>query len=219
MLLSWLEGKLPLLMTNPTLPFVNLNLRFNPFRELTHQEKSSLSVVKIENFVKRLASSCFALQFLGKKGRGKTTHLLALQKYFPDAPYIYYPENGPKPKIGKFPLLFLDETQRFKPKERMRIWQRKTTFVVGTHKDHSEEFAKAGLEYESIILEGLSEAKLANIIKLRLEHARRSKGNIPYLDESAIKKLIERFDDNIRSIEDYLYEVFQDLETISHVKV
>ena len=206
-------------MAIPTLPFNNLNLRFNPFRELTYQEKANLAVVKVESFAKRLGSSCFALQFLGKKGRGKTTHLLALQKYFSDSLYIYYPENGPKPKVNKSPLLFLDETQRFKPKERMRIWQRKTTFVVGTHQDHSEEFAKAGLEYESVILEGLSETKLANIIKLRLEHARRSKGNIPYLDEYAIKKLIERFDDNIRSIEDYLYEVFQDLETISCVKV
>ena len=206
-------------MITPTLPFANLNLRFNPFRELTHREKSNLAFVKIESFVKKLDSSCFALQFLGKKGRGKTTHLLALQKHFPDAPYIYYPENSPKPKVKRASLLFLDETQRFKPKERMRIWQRKTTFVVGTHQDHSEEFAKAGLKYESVLLEGLSEAKLAKIIELRLEYARRTRGNIPYLDANAIKKLIERFDDNIRSIEDYLYEVFQDLETINCVKV
>ncbi len=202
-----------------TLPFEHLNLRFNPFKELTQEEKPDLAVLKVKSFAKKLHSSCFALQFLGKKGRGKTTHLLALRKYFPSSPYLYYPENGPKPEVMKSPLLFLDETQRFKPEERMRIWQRKTTFVLATHLDHSEEFAKAGLRYESIVLEGLGEEKLTEIVTLRLEHARRSKGAIPYLDSNAIKTLIERFDDNIRSIEGYLYEVFQDLEEIGCVKV
>ncbi len=206
-------------MIVPSLPFAHLNLRFNPFGELTHQERANLAVVEAEVFTKKLNSSCFALQFIAKKGRGKTTHLLALQKYFPDAPYIHYPENGPKPKVTNSDLLFLDEAQRFKPRERMKIWRRKATFVVGTHQDHSREFVKAGLDYESISLEGLSEAKLAKIIRLRLEYARRSEGTIPYFDSLAIKSLINRFDDNIRSIENYLYEIFQDLEEIGCVKV
>jgi fumarate reductase flavoprotein subunit len=78
----------PVLAEAPTtmgLPFAHLNLRFNPFGELDLHLRADVAVVDLADWPKRLAAGRFAIQFLADCGRGKTTHLLALRRHFPDA--------------------------------------------------------------------------------------------------------------------------------------
>ena len=49
------------------------------------------------------------MQFLGDKGQGKTTHLLALERSLPAARYVYLPEDGPQPIIPTQRPLLIDE--------------------------------------------------------------------------------------------------------------
>jgi len=65
------------------LPFAHLNLRRNPFGELDLSQRAALAVVDVDRFVRRLAQPGYAVQFTGDRGRGKTTHLLAILRHFP----------------------------------------------------------------------------------------------------------------------------------------
>lgn len=195
------------------LPFAHLNLTRNPFGELPLEARGSLAVVDIEPFVSRLQTPGFVLQVLGEAGRGKTSHLLALHRQFPSAPYLHYPEGGPRPSVPDAPLVFLDETQRFSRRERSALFRRASSFVIATHEDHTREFNRADLQHETLHLRGVTSSHLKAIFTRRIEAARRSPGPVPTLDDALIHKLICSFGDDIRASENYLYEVFQALET------
>lgn len=201
------------------LPFAHLNLTRNPFGELGLEERGKLAVCDLERFIPYLSQPGFALQVLGEPGRGKTSHLLALRKHFPDAPYVHYPEAGPRPHVPSAPLLFLDETQRFSPRDLKTSLKQSASFVVGTHQDHANVFTSLGLEHHSIHLKGLDPEHLSEIVRRRLEAARRGPGPIPYFETELIRSLVHRFGDDVRATEHYLYEIFQTLECVGPVKI
>jgi hypothetical protein len=199
-------------MANILLSFEQLNLRWNPFGEPAPEDIASLAVVDVEAYVERLRRPGFAVQYLGEAGRGKSTHLMALHRFFPDMPYLKFPENTRIPSIPHAPVLFLDETQRLPPRLRRRIFSRKGSFVIGTHEDHSPELAQAGIEAVSIHLSGMTAERLAQIIERRLEWARRGPGPLPDLGASRITELIETYEDDLSAILGRLYEDFQRLQ-------
>lgn len=199
-------------MANVSLAFRHLNLRWNPFGEPDPWDIPSLAVVDVEAYVERLRRPGFALQYLGEAGRGKSTHLRVLHRYFPEMPYLKFPENTPIPRIPHAPVLFLDETQRLPPALRRRIFSRRGSFVIGTHEDHSAELAKAHVETVSIHLSGMTPERLTQIIDRRLEWARRGPGPLPRLSPSRIGGLIETYGDDLSAILGRLYEEFQALD-------
>lgn len=201
------------------LAFEHLNLKYNPFGELTPDERARLAVTNVADFVERLSHSGFALQIMGEQGRGKTSHLLALKRHFPDAAYIYYPEAGPRPVVPQSPILFLDETQRFSQAERLALFKRKAALVIATHQDHIAEFNRVGLEHHTIHLKGISAQRLHLILEKRLEAARRTQGAIPYFEDDGVQTLIAQFGDDLRSMEDYLYDIFQHLKDRGAVRL
>lgn len=203
----------------PILPFAHLNLTRNPFGELSLEERSGLAVSDLESFIPHLKQVGFVLQILGDCGRGKTSQLLSLRRHFPNAPYIHYPEEGPRPDVPLAPLLLLDETQRFTPRELKTLLKRNASFVIGTHEDHTKLFKQLGLEHHTVYLRGLDSKRLTQILKLRLEASQRGPGPIPVIEDELIYQLIHRFSDDIRATEQYLYEVFQNLETVGPIKL
>lgn len=201
------------------LPFVHLNLHKNPFGSLTRKEQAQLALVDVDFFVEQLRRGPFRVQFLGECGAGKTTHLLAIRKHFPDAPYFHFAEGAPIPKIPQAPLMFLDETQRLPRPLLKSLLSQKTSLVMATHRNHSRILRRGGVPFESIKLNGLSDEKLQIWIESRVEAVRRQPGAIPQLEPHAATKLRQKFGRDVRAIEDHLYEVFQSLEGIGHVMV
>jgi hypothetical protein len=206
-------------MTNIRLAYAHLNLRWNPFGAISIEDTPQLAVVAVEAFVERLQRSGFALQFLGEPGRGKTTHLLALREYFPQAPYLHFLENAEIPEIPQAPLLFLDDTQNISASLRKRIFARQVSLVIGTQVDHSRELIKAGLQYYSVRLEGNTIENIDLIIQRRIEWARRSPGPVPAVSRDEIARLIKAYNSDTRAILARLYEEFQTLETIPDGKL
>jgi len=206
-------------------PFAHVNLRFNPFGELPVEERQQVAVVRMEQeefsgLVNRLKRPGFVVQFRGACGRGKSTHLLALRAQFPEAPYVYFGEGAPIPAIPEAPLLFLDETQRLSPMVRRSLFRREASFVIGTHKDHARELDKAGVEYRCFTLKGLDPDTLARIMERRIQWASRDPGEpVPRLGEAALHGLLKRFGDDLRGMEGYLYDVFQEVREVGDVKV
>ena len=68
-----------------TLPFIHLNLRFNPFGEIPLKYQPELAVIDAAPLIDHLARPRAVLQLIGEKGRGKTTHLLAIKEFYPKA--------------------------------------------------------------------------------------------------------------------------------------
>lgn len=100
----------------------------------------------------------------------------------------------------------------------MAIFRRPASFVIGSHKNHGREFRKAGLAFDVIKLRGLTVERLRRIIEKRINWARRRDDKpVPSISEATCAKLIAKFGDDIRAIEYYLYDVFQNLREVNDV--
>ncbi len=201
-------------MRSRSLAFARLNLRWNPFGEPGPDDIVRLAVVEVEQYVERLRTPGFAVQYLGEAGRGKSTHLLALHHYFPSMPYVKFQEDDPIPDIPHAPVLFLDETQRLPSDLRRRVFARDASFAVGTHEDHSAELSRAGVESVSVSLKGMNSEHLSRIINRRIEWARREPGPVPSLPTSDLTGLIQRYGDDLSAILAHLYDEFQSMEEV-----
>lgn len=208
-----------------SLPFAHLNLRRNPFGELTQAERKELVVFDFDvtPLIERLQTPRFAAQFLGEAGRGKSTHLLGLHRTFPDAPFFYLAESAPPLQLAQIPdapVIFIDELQRMPQPQRLALFRRPTSFVIGTHQDHEAEYLTASLMFENFHLSGITPQRLQRILTRRIEHAVRDRIEpIPVISLGAAEALVKKFGDDIRSTENYLYTVFQTSTSLSDARL
>jgi GTPase SAR1 family protein len=201
----------------PALPFAHLNLRRNPFGEFQPAQRAVLAVAEVDRFVRRLGQPGYAVQFIGDQGRGKTTHLLAIMRHFPQAVYVHVGQ-GQRPPIPQGQPLLIDEIQRLPPRRRRRVYARRVPLAIGTHEDVGCELIRAGFEVDTVVpAEALSPRRLRRILNRRIAWVRRGLGPIPQIRIATAEQLIERFGDNVRAIESYLYDLFQELPGIRDV--
>jgi hypothetical protein len=203
-----------------SLPFAHLNLRYNPFGELPLDRRPGLAILDPSPLLARLEAPRATLQFLGEKGRGKTTHLLTLAALRP-GPYVHLPEDGPLPDVplGE-PLLYLDESQRLGWRARRALFKGPSRLVLGTHEDHSRQLRRAEREVTTVhVADQLTPERLGEIVERRVEAARRGPGQVPRVPLAGLGALLARFGDDLRGIEHHLYERFQALEEPCDVQV
>jgi len=201
-----------------SLPYEHLNLRYNPFGEVDADRRASLAVADVAGIVRRLKRGRFAVQFLGDRGRGKTTHLLAIRASFPQAPYVHIAEGQhirtlPRAANGK--PVFIDELQRLPRRLRRTLMAGGSPLVLGTHRDFHRDLVRAGYEVQTVRpAQLLDTARLERIVRRRIEHARRSAGPVPTVRPETIANLLRRYGSDVRAIEDEMYERFQQLQGI-----
>ncbi len=209
----------------PGLAFAHLNLRRNPFGEPLRAERGELAVADrsmLEEWVERLHRPGFAVQFLGECGRGKTTHLLALHRHFPTAPFVYV-GPGERPRLPRRPRgapFFLDEAQRIPRRRRARLFRRSVSFALGSHEDLGEELRSVGLEVVTVhAAEGMVTVKLEEIFRRRIEWARRLEGPVPTISGRTVESLVATYGTDVRAMERALYDAFQRAPRIEDVDV
>ena len=196
--------------TGHWLPFAHLNLRCNPFGELSPADRASTAVVEIACWVPWLAVDRRALQFVGECGRGKTTHLLALRPRLPQAAYVYLPEEGGCPPIPQGRPLMIDEAQRLPGRIRRRLLASGAPLVLGTHVELSRPLRHWGYQVHTVhVAAGLNAQRLTAILNRRIEAARLAVGPVPELRPADADVLLARWGNDIRSIEGFLYERMQ----------
>jgi hypothetical protein len=202
---------------SPGLPFAHLNLRRNPFGEVDIHRRAEFAVVDIDGFVDRLREPNFALQFIGEKGHGKTTHLMALLPHFPDATYLHIGE-GERPTIPRGKPLFIDEAQRVGPAERRRINRRGVPLVFGTHRNFQRELERNGREVVTVTPGDYVDVnRVLKILNRRIQWARRGPGDVPAITVATAQAMIALHGANIRAIEAKLYDIFQNLDAVRDV--
>ena len=182
-----------------TLPFIHLNLRFNPFGELPLKYRAKLSVIDSDPFIAHLGKPR-GFTVLGDKGHGKTTHLLTLRNLLPGSGYVHFPEDI-RPKIPSGSPLLLDEAQRISWWARRRLFKGTQPLVLGTHRDFSDELTKCGRKVWTIQA-GIKtdRIQLDKIVRKRIEFARREAGEVPVVPMNTIGKLLYKYGADIRAI-------------------
>jgi hypothetical protein len=200
------------------LPFEHLNLRINPFGEIARSQRWKLAVVELGDVPEQLEEPRVAVQFVGKHGRGKTTHLLALYEHFKGAPYTkLFP--GDKPTFSRADLQFVDSIDLLSIQRRRAVYRTSKSIAFTTHCDLTRELQSAGYKIVTRKIGGADANLVRQVVDSRIEHARRHEGPVPVLPDSQITKLVERYGDDIRGIEWHLYEIFQQLEETGNVEV
>lgn len=200
----------PAVVSAPLSPYARLNLRRNPFGELTRHERAELAVVEVDRWLAELDRERTALQFLGPCGHGKTTHLLALGRRLPEAVYVYLPEDGPQPRIPHSRPLLLDEAQRLSRWQRRRVFTQYGPLIIASHEDHTQELARAGYR---VITEHVAKSsdpqRLQQLLNRRIEASSVGRGPLPWIDLARAAELHRHFGADIRQIERVLYDEFQ----------
>lgn len=201
----------------PPLPFAHLNLRFNPFGELPLEYRADLAIVDIMPFVQKLKNPNYAVQFIGRKGRGKTTHLLSIQSHFANSAYVHIKEDE-RPVIPHGDPLIIDEAQRLTPKEQHLSFSQNVALAIGTHRDLTFELERYRYQVETIEVSQLtSPQRIHDCTNRRIEFARRAFGPIPSITFQTAQALFDELGADIRAIEARLYEIIQNMETIQNV--
>lgn len=188
------------------IPFAHLNLRFNPFGELTEAEHTRIAVLRVSP---PAIGSC--VQVIAGCGRGKTAHLLAFAERLA-APYEradVAPGGRLLSPLASLAAFVLDEAQ-FADRRDLAAAARVETLVLGTHEDLSGRLG--GREVRTVRLdEPPSIEVLAEIVRRRIEHARRAEGPVPSLSAGALALLLSKHGSDLRAVEGTLYGVFQRL--------
>lgn len=194
------------------LPFAHLNLRVNPFGELPRPERARAACVP--------ALECPAggvVQVLGAAGRGKSTHLIAWHAQHPGSLYEYVPEGADALASRALPpLCFVDEAQRLRRAELARLFESTERLVLASHADLSGRTTRP---MRTLVLRGMTAERLERMLARRVELARRGPGAVPRFPAATVSALLERFGDDLRTLERHLYDVFQALERPGDVRL
>jgi len=206
-------------MTKSALAFESLNLRFNPFGELSGDQWLAASIVDIEHLVAPLRLPNVAVQFLADHGRGKTTHLRKLHQEFSDAPYIKLYIDEKLPVFPKSRLTFIDSFENANKSRRKKIYKKTNSLAFTTHSDLTDELEKRGYKVVTERVSCNSNEKLLNILNTRIEIARNGSGDLPLLNMEKVTQLRENFGDDIRAMQYQLYEEYQLLKEKENVEM
>lgn len=202
-----------------TLPFAHLNLRRNPFGELTEDEWARLAVLELTSLERALDAPRAAVQLVGDSGRGKTTHLLALSHRAPGAQRVRVEPGTRRLDASGDPLL-VDEAQFLSRRGRRRLFAGPDRLVLGTHVDLASELRAAGRSPVTRRLDdGPDAATLAALVERRIEAARRGPGPLPRVRGEALGRLRAEHGSNVRALIGRLYEVFQQMKEIGDAQV
>lgn len=208
------------------LQFHRLGFKCNPFRVLTNEEWAALSIVP-SHVLALVKNTNGHIQFIGDMGRGKSTLLLGVLNYLRqqdiNTAYEYIPEGQRHFTTRQLPDVFLiDEVQRLIWWERRRLFkqiERGRRLIFSTHKDMEQMFRRRAMALEIVDVNSLYDTRLLfEMWQHRLDYFRTDDSKV-MLTMDGVEFLVETFKNDRRSMERFLYEAFQALQspqTLNH---
>lgn len=200
------------------LAFAHLNLRRNPFGALSAAESprlAELDLAEALEFLNRHAehnSRPAAIQFMGRQGSGKTTHLLALLAALPKAVYSPVPIGQPPQIRTDGDPILIDDAQWLTWTLRRRLFRCDQRLVLATHRDYSAELRRSRRRVITLSSETTVDSEtLRRRLNARIEAMRRGPGNIPMISPETARLAWERHGSDMRTIIQKLFHVFQHL--------
>lgn len=193
----------------------NIKYNFNPFGGLSVEELEQ--VINPNHHLKELTthlqtSNPLILELVGRKGRGKTTHLKLLHKKYPES-QLFNLNKGTRffEKIinSESPIILIDSIHHLSIRQRLKIYNLPKQIVFSTHHTKWLETRLSHNQFFSCKIKGVSLNSLKEMIRNRVENAAIEVDKID-LNTKAIEKLITEYGDDYRGILRKLYTNFAD---------
>jgi len=186
----------------------------NPFGGISDEELLEVIIPKydLEKSIELLSRpEPIILQFVGKKGRGKTTHLRALYQLISNSKIYFLDHKGYRKITNPNNLnIFIDSVHHIPWRKRLQLWrQSNTSYVITTHSYRNIEFFLCNRTYKTIHFRGLSLTKLESIIKKRISQYSTIEQNQIIINTNTLKILSTQYGDNIRGLLNFLYDRFK----------
>jgi len=193
---------------------LNKEFKYNPFSGILEDDIEKILVPKfnLNNIIHKISkTNSLAIEFIGKQGRGKTTHLVYLQKQLEEFPIFLLNHNSSSIDIinNKANIIFVDSIHHLSFFDRVKIFKEKKVVIYTTHWSRKIECFLAGKNNYSIKFRGINEELLLKILNKRIKLASDERFEARQFNSKEIKLLIKKFGDNYRAIINHLYEKYQ----------
>ncbi|WP_299617484.1 hypothetical protein [uncultured Tenacibaculum sp.] len=190
------------------------NFLFNPFSGVLHEDipQVILPNIDIEDITNKIRNSNgLAIEFIGKQGRGKTSHLKYLQHILNEYPIFLLNSNSSASEIIKntSKTVFIDSIHHLSFRHRIQIFKQKKVVVYTTHWSRKIDCLLAKKDHYSIRFKGIQPEKLKDILNKRLKLASNTNQPDTLFSTNDADILIKKFGDNYRGIINHLYEKYQ----------
>lgn len=188
---------------------------FNPFAGILEDDLEKVivpkfDVVAIINQIHQ--SESIAVEFVGRQGRGKTTHLIYLQKQMPQYPIFLLNAKCNFSEIlqHEADIVFIDSIHHLNIFNRLKIFKTKKAVIYTTHWSRKIECFLIGKHQKSIKFKGISKETLRVLLNKRLDLAAIDQvADKDKFTDKELNTIIEQFGDNYRGIINHLYEKYQ----------
>lgn len=195
---------------------MNSNFRHNPFSGILKEEVKKTLVPRFDvgELVSRINNTnSIAVEFLGKQGRGKTSHLLYLHEHVEDCPLYLLNARSDVGKIMKdeSKIIFIDSIHHLALVDRIRLFKKKRILVYTTHWSRKLECVFAQMPLYTIRFKGINQSILKEIIDKRVFLASKGRSSVALdlVPDQELHSLIQKYGDDYRGIINHLYERFQ----------
>ncbi|MFK8103339.1 MAG: hypothetical protein AB8G15_12470 [Saprospiraceae bacterium] len=187
-----------------------LSFNYNPFGGLTDEELMQVivpreSVGQILEDIK--SEQPLMIELVGKKGRGKTSHLKLLHRLH-GAGKLYELTAREKPfelmMQDSAEVLFIDSIHHLNLRKRLKLFKCKKKIVLTAHHSRFLEFKWSNLAYKTYPFKGIEKKQLIQLLQNRLALASKHQAEVT-LDEEEVTQLITKYKDDYRAILKSLY--------------
>lgn len=188
---------------------------FNPFSglsddEIDHTIVPIFSLSEIQSLITQKVP--VIIEFQGKKGRGKTTHLTWLHNQL-KIPIIKLNPNSTFEEINLINsnIILLDGIYNLSFYDRIRLFKADITIIYTTHFTRRWEAFIAGKRIISFCFKGINLERLEKIVLKRMTLAKTNDGTkIIKIPDQYLFNLIKIHSDNYRKIISILYKNFNE---------
>jgi hypothetical protein len=189
---------------------------YNPFSGVLEEdlEKILVPVFDVADISHEIEhADSLAIEFIGKQGRGKTTHLRCLQKKMSNYPIFLL--NATTACISDIithesDVVFVDSIHHVSISDRIQLFRAKRVVIYTTHWSRKFSCIYVGKKHFSIRFKGITIDTLRYVLGKRLQLASKNKIDVDDLfTEKELQSLIRKFGDNYRGIINHLYEQYQ----------
>ena len=188
-------------------------LKFNPFSGLNADEifNSIVPEFDFEELKKIIKNQHpITIELIGKKGRGKTTHLKAFHQYLGNQ-YIFddLDEFTKNTSHKTSEIHFIDSIHNLSFFKRRSLWKDKTTsYIITNHHSKKLEYVCCNRKFKSFSIGQNKSDQLLKIVNNRITLALRDECNFN-INISYITTLLNKYKNDKRSILNMLFYEFQ----------
>lgn len=201
----------------PLISNLNFKLYYNPFGGICDEELSEIILEKypVREWIDLIhRKQPIIIQFSGKKGRGKTTHLRYLYQFIDQADIFFLDRNKKPPLINSSKkVIFIDSVHHIPMKQRFTLWRNKnTSYIITTHVKRNLEFHLAKRAFKTYEFKGISEQILEAIILQRITLSSDLDKKEIIINPEVVNYLIKKYNDDFRGILNFLFDNFKKLD-------